>query len=735
MSPDPESHPCAHESDRGGRAARILRQTTRLFLPLALIAGTGRAVPAAPVDPNSSAGRLIDLHVKWLGGWDALDRLNDLKLTGTLATAGLSGPIEAIQGRDGFSRLEYDLKVIRGVEAVSPEDGWATTPTGQVEDLGEAKIADERRSLARSFGAHLRGEGVEVTAEPEQERGGRTWAVVRFTYPGGDLVDLLVDPGDGSSEWQRSVLDTREAWNHSTDWRMVDGVRFPFRQEAIYEQAVMNQTVVWDSVEANTGIDPALFVRPGAAKPELRVASGATSSEWAPIELFLGRYIVLQGAVDGTPTEILLDSGAGMSVLDQGFADSIGVRAEGSLAAEGTGGMSQAGIASGVRLEAAGLVGDSLSVAVIDLSGVASQLGRPLHAILGKEAFNRFIVDLDYPNSRICFHEPETFRYDGSGHRVPLTPIEGGHRELEAQVEGLPPARFHLDTGNGGTLDLFRPYTDEHDLLAGRSPVSERLGGGVGGETVAKMRDPAELHHRRVHPAQRTGHLLACGQRRLRHAPAGRQPRRRDPLKVPGPLRLHPRGALARAGRRMGDRSVLPGTVGARAPDGWGQGARGPVRFTGQSRRGRGIQGRREDHGPERKAGRSRVLPRRLALVAGAGGNGGAPDPRRRRRADPAPGRLLLIGRPVEDRRHRREPEDQAARLSSAARKSPGQRTSTTPSPSARRKSSSTPTAKWSSSAPVSLHGQQNGRAGSLEFGRVTRTRRPRLVTRTDPAG
>ena len=45
------------------------------------------------------------------------------------------------------------------------------------------------------------------------------------------------------------------------------------------------------------------------------------------------------------------------------------------------------------------------AVIAIPLTIIGQALGRPLPVILGKDAFNALVVDVDFPNRRIAFHE------------------------------------------------------------------------------------------------------------------------------------------------------------------------------------------------------------------------------------------------------------------------------------------------------------------------------------------
>lgn len=215
--------------------------------------------------------------------------------------------------------------------------------------------------------------------------------------------------------------------------------------------------------------------------------NGATSTGWVPMQLHLESYIYLKGKVNGIETDIVLDSGAGSTVIDKAFAESLGLERQGGVTALGVGGTQDASHLAGVRIEI-GSVSLQLPGAVgIDMSRVATRLGRNMPVILGREVFEELVVDLDYPRSRLAFHASPTFSYAGPGRTVPIFRTGPGPRLIEVGVEGHPPAKFTIDTGSGNSIDLFKRFWQERRLLDGRLPTSTRQWGGVGGKIVSNV--------------------------------------------------------------------------------------------------------------------------------------------------------------------------------------------------------------------------------------------------------
>src|SRR5262245_51600112 len=72
------------------------------------------------------------------------------------------------------------------------------------------------------------------------------------------------------------------------------------------------------------------------ATPEVSAVPGASAD--ISFELFRGSRIVLNGRVNGVDTPMMLDSGAGVTTLDDDFAKKIGLKKGTAISAQGAGG-------------------------------------------------------------------------------------------------------------------------------------------------------------------------------------------------------------------------------------------------------------------------------------------------------------------------------------------------------------------------------------------------------------
>ena len=201
--------------------------------------------------------------------------------------------------------------------------------------------------------------------------------------------------------------------------------------------------------------------------------AGPASAE--RLELFNDR-LFLAVTVNGEPSVALLDSAAEMTIVDDDFADRLGLAAAGSATAHGSGAAQmEARFAEGVAIRAAGVALDQ-RVAILDLGEVSARLlGRPVDMLLGRELFDRARLRIDILGGTI-----EPVADSPRGDPLPL----GQHRgipTLPATVESHEPVPAVFDLGNGSEVLIGRAYAERIGLTAPERIVERRSGGGLGG--------------------------------------------------------------------------------------------------------------------------------------------------------------------------------------------------------------------------------------------------------------
>lgn len=117
----------------------------------------------------------------------------------------------------------------------------------------------------------------------------------------------------------------------------------------------------------------------------------------------------------------------------------------------------------------------------------------PFNGVIGHDLFRRYTVAVDRDRGTVTLHDPDTYRYTGSGRIVPAR-ISARQPFIEADVkapDGAPyRARLHVDSGAGLDLTLF-PGSNP----AIREPVDGPIRSAcfVGGRATYKAGAPVQL--------------------------------------------------------------------------------------------------------------------------------------------------------------------------------------------------------------------------------------------------
>ena len=199
--------------------------------------------------------------------------------------------------------------------------------------------------------------------------------------------------------------------------------------------------------------------------------------------------VVLPVRVNGSrPMPFILDTGASTNVIDRRQAGSLGLAVAGGVDVTTGGGDVDASEIEGVTLEIGDMSLRNLNAVAIDLSGLASGLGRPVAGILGYDIFQRYVVAIDYSRQVVTFHEPARYRPPDAGEAIPIS-IEENIPFVRARIPGLrepSEAKLEFDTGKTGALTLVRPYVDAAMLLKpGQREVAITAGALLPGQVPA----------------------------------------------------------------------------------------------------------------------------------------------------------------------------------------------------------------------------------------------------------
>lgn len=217
-------------------------------------------------------------------------------------------------------------------------------------------------------------------------------------------------------------------------------------------------------------------------------AVAADAANIIPFTVY-SNYVWLSVRVNGSrPLQFTLDSGASASVLSQRVADELGLGAKGphSESNLGTGEVpANVSRAANVKLNLNGIDFRKKEISVVSTDALESAIGHRIDGILGAEVFRRFVVEIDYANSRIALFDPGDYKYHGAGKELPLE-LRNDRPFLRAAValQGAPSVEgwFVIDSGAAGTLTLHSPFVRKHQMLSPNRKSVPYFVHGIAGE-------------------------------------------------------------------------------------------------------------------------------------------------------------------------------------------------------------------------------------------------------------
>jgi hypothetical protein len=433
--------------------------------------------------PSSSAedvDGIVGSYVEAVGGRERLESLRVVHTVDSLEIAGLRGRSESWWSRSPFrGRSVVEVGPVRQEVLVLGDSVWSVDHNGQLSQ-GDPQARTEA-DLARMtvfYDAFLEPEGITLLGDT--------------TLDGSAAVGLSMDGPNGLK-----IYLSRETWLPvllSVDVMGMQIRQFPGGYQEIEGVVVATSTV--DSIPALgqasrswnvlTEFDvpvPDTVFNPMTASVDWELLS---PGEPHPFEL-VGQHIYMQGTVCDRPVTVLLDSGAGATVIDSALAAELGLEGVGEFVAGGVGGAQTFSFVQVPRygLASARVTGQNLAVMPLSEAFYPST-GKHIRMVVGYDFLSRFVTRIDYGARQITLYDPQGFTYEGEGTSVPAS-REMSVLSLNAVIEDSLQVRLLLDTGAGGNLHLTERFLGEHPRFMEGRPSFQTEFQGVGGEETATV--------------------------------------------------------------------------------------------------------------------------------------------------------------------------------------------------------------------------------------------------------
>jgi hypothetical protein len=432
-----------------------------------------------PVDPYT----ILHAYYEKIGGIPRLKSIKTVYTEGKNEYDRLQGRFKSWKQTPLRYRLEEDFNIISQIQGDDGQVSWKKDPNGKVTILRDEQTI-KRRRIALGFEnfEHIDSASslFKVSYQGVQQVNNHLCHLIKICNRLNP--DVLLNFIDRKSFLLIQSIDQQpdmEIHTLYSDYRNENGMLFPFHEESEILPRQKKEITQIEKQIINLPIEPALFSIPLNISLDYHFLQG-NSSENIPFQLIENLlYLNVKTAKD---TRLwLIDSGASMSVIDQGFASEMGILPQGEIKGYGFGANFDLQF---VKLPAFRIQGIAFGEQTIfSFQGLAEKFRNPqCYGILGYDFLSRFVVKIDYARGRLSLYDPKLFVYKGKGSVIDA-PLKNGIFTLPITVDNIYSGRWSLDIGSFNTSIHF-PFAKAKNLFQKKGVY--RISRGLGGEYIEK---------------------------------------------------------------------------------------------------------------------------------------------------------------------------------------------------------------------------------------------------------
>ena len=396
----------------------------------------------AQIDPVSE---VLQRCIEAAGGREAIDNLQVIHTIDSLSMAGLSGTTESWWVKEPFMGFSItELGPVQQEILILGDSVWTIDRNGHLSS-GGAEARDEMALSKRTiFYDYLFDTSMLSIAEDTLIDSIMTVPLhLEFQQ---EIIFYV------SKETWLPVLMTAEVMglevrSYPENYESLQGIIGPMSSRSVIP--AFGQEIVTENIltEYNISVPESLFT--------LTSRSGDWKLEdpGIPMTFYLrGEHIYLEGEVNGTSVNILLDSGAGATVLDSTLASDLELSGSGRLPVMGIGGTREFSFVKVLSYSVAGALLSDQYLAVMPLAEeFYPATGERIDLILGYDFLSRFVTRIDYGLETITLFDPDSFLIPPDITVLP-TVRTMSLLSVEAILEDSIPINLLLDTGAGGCI-------------------------------------------------------------------------------------------------------------------------------------------------------------------------------------------------------------------------------------------------------------------------------------------
>ncbi|MGB3468914.1 MAG: aspartyl protease family protein [Cyclobacteriaceae bacterium] len=206
--------------------------------------------------------------------------------------------------------------------------------------------------------------------------------------------------------------------------------------------------------------------------------------------------VVVPVTINKTLTlDFIVDTGVQNAILtEKVFTDVLGLEYQRKISIAGPGLIDSvtAFICNNIQISLPGGISasrSSLLVLETDYLQLKNNMGAEIYGIIGYDLFSRFVVEINYDNNEITFHDPKFFKKKRYMKKIPIT-VERTKPYIETLIkytDGSEADSIRLMVDSGASHALLLDPEDDTSIEVPEETITTNLGKGLGGSIDGKI--------------------------------------------------------------------------------------------------------------------------------------------------------------------------------------------------------------------------------------------------------
>jgi len=448
-------------------------------------------LPMVALGQNPHSTEALQIYKEYyqaLGGLEKIEKEKTLYYKTHLVFSGLEGSYqEWLDFQNSRWAEDMNLKVFRQQSGFNGKIAWVSDTNGKITEQQD-EVSKKRRKLRSLMGKRefLKPGSLYFTLiyMGEEKSGDSLCHKVKITNTiNSDILIEYFDKKTGLRAKSEQIEPDSKQVTIYSDYRPVKGILRSFKQEVTLLPAGQKLVFTTQEFRVNTAIPDSVFDLPKKDASDFAFIN-SKSAENIPFS-FIEKHIYLEVEVAGKKSLWVLDSGAGISIMDDHFARELGLEPTGNLKGQGAGNAVEISFVTMPAYQLPGIKFYSQKIGCLELRPMFRKvLGFEIDGILGYDFLSRLVTRIDYSAEKISFYHPAHFKYTGKG-KIVKTPIRDNFFSLPLSVDGKYEGQWRLDLG-AGDESFHYPIAEEQGFLdrSGILTLSRGAGGEISEKTV-----------------------------------------------------------------------------------------------------------------------------------------------------------------------------------------------------------------------------------------------------------